>query len=223
MLLLLSSVIDHQQLQVISQALQEAAFVDGKLSAGAHAQRVKNNQELASSSEIAGYLQKIVIGNLYNHAEFRNAAFPYRVAAPLFAKYGPGMTYGEHIDDPVMGESQRFRCDIAVTVFLNDPHRYQGGELIVRTSFGDKAVKLAAGDAVLYPASSLHRVAEVTEGERLVAVTWVQSLIRDPGKREIVYELGQAREVLMAAAPNGAQTAQVDHVYTNLVRIWAEV
>ncbi len=223
MLLTLSNVIDDQQLQVIRGAVREAAFVDGKLSAGAHAQRVKNNQELANSGEVAGYLQKIVMGNLYNHAEFRNAALPYRVAAPIVAKYGPGRAYGEHIDDPVMGEGQRFRCDIAVTVFLNDPREYRGGELVVRTSFGEQAVKLAAGDAVLYPASSLHRVAEVTEGERLVAVTWAQSLIRDPAKREIVYELGQARAALMASVPTGDQTAQVDHAYTNLVRMWAEV
>lgn len=223
MLLRLAQVIDPQQLQVIAQALGEASFVDGKLSAGAHAQRVKSNQELDASSEISGYLQKIVMGNLYNHAEFRNAALPHRVAAPLFAKYGPGMTYGEHIDDPVMGEGQRFRCDIAVTVFLNGPEQYQGGELIVHTSFGEQSVKLAAGDAVLYPASSLHRVSEIQSGERLVAVTWVQSLIRDPAQREILYELGQARASLLAAAPQGAHTAQVDHAYTNLVRMWADV
>ena len=223
MLLRLAQVIDPQQLQVITQALGEASFVDGKLSAGAHAQRVKNNQELDASSEIARYLQKIVMGNLYNHAEFRNAALPYRVAAPLFAKYGPGMTYGEHIDDPVMGEGQRFRCDIAVTVFLNEPEQYQGGELVVHTSFGHQSVKLAAGDAVLYPASSLHRVSEIESGERLVAVTWVQSLVRDPAQREILYELGQARASLLAAAPEGVQTAQVDHAYTNLVRMWADV
>lgn len=223
MLLRLANVIDQQQLQVITQALREASFVDGKLTAGTHAKRVKSNQELDRSSEAAGYLQKIIMGNLYNHAEFRTAALPHRVAAPLFAKYGPGMTYGEHIDDPVMGEGQRFRCDIAVTVFLNEPQDYQGGELTVRTSFGEQSIKLAAGDAVLYPASSLHRVAEITAGERIVAVTWVQSLIRDPAKREILYELGQARESLMSAAPQGAQTAQVDHAYTNLVRMWADV
>lgn len=223
MLLRLSQVIDPQQLQVIVQALRDATFVDGKLTAGAHARRVKSNQELEPSSETAGYLQKIVMGNLYNHPQFRSAALPHRVAAPLFAKYGPQMTYGEHIDDPVMGEGQRFRCDVAVTVFLNQPDEYEGGELVVRTAFGEQAVKLGGGDGVLYPASSLHRVNPVTKGERLVAVTWVQSLIRDPARREILYELGQARDALMAAAPDGAQTAQVGHAYTNLVRMWAEV
>lgn len=223
MLLRLAKIIDPQPLQVIVQALREANFVDGKLTAGLHARRVKSNQELESSSEAAGYLQKIVMGNLYNHAQFRSAALPHRVAAPLFAKYGSQMTYGEHIDDPVMGEGQRFRCDIAVTVFLNEPDEYEGGELVVRTSFGEQSVKLAGGDGVLYPASSLHRVDPVRAGERLVAVTWVQSLVRDPAQREILYELGQAREALMASAPDGAQTAQVDHAYTNLVRMWADV
>lgn len=223
MLIRLANVIDSAQLQVITQALHEATFVDGKLSAGAKAQRVKRNQELDGAGEVAGYLQKIVMGNLYNHPEFRDAALPHRVAAPIFAKYGSGMTYGEHIDDPVMGEGQRFRCDIAVTVFLNPPEDYDGGELIIRTSFGEQAIKLAAGDAVLYPASSLHRVAPLQRGERLVAVTWVQSLIRSPAQREILYELGQARAALLAAAPESTHTAQVDHAYTNLVRMWAEV
>lgn len=223
MLLRLTSVIDPAQLQVIAQTLAEAQFVDGRLTAGMKAKRVKSNQELNSASEVAGHLQKIVMGNLYNHAEFRNAALPHRVAAPLIAKYGPGMTYGEHIDDPVMGEGQRFRCDIAITVFLNEPEAYQGGELMVRTAFGEQAIKLPAGDAVLYPASSLHRVAPIEHGERLVAVTWAQSLVRDPARREILYELGKARDALLASAPEGAQTAQVDHAYTNLVRMWAEV
>jgi len=223
MMLRIPGLIDQAQLQVIQQALQEATFVDGRLSAGMRAQRVKANRELKQDSEIAGYLNKIVMGNLYASALFRNAALPLRVATPFFAKYEPGMTYGDHIDDPVMGEAQRFRCDIAVTVFLNDPEHYEGGELVVRTTFGDKTVKLPAGDAILYPASSLHHVAEVRRGERMVAVTWIQSMIRDPAKREILYELSLARDKLLKDAADAEETAQVDHAYTNLVRMWAEV
>ncbi len=223
MMLQLRHVIDAGQLKVIRQALKDAPFVDGKLSAGMRAKQVKSNQELAQESEIANALNKIVMGNLYNSPEFRSAALPHRVATPYFAKYSPGMTYGDHIDDPVMGDAQRFRCDVACTVFINDPSDYDGGELVVRTTFGDKTVKLPGGDAVVYPASSLHQVAPVTRGERLVAVTWIQSLVRDPAKRELLYELNLAREKLMHDAPSADETSHVDHAYTNLVRMWAEV
>jgi PKHD-type hydroxylase len=122
-----------------------------------------------------------------------------------------------------MGDAQRFRCDVACTVFLNQPDDYDGGELVVRTTFGDTTVKLPAGDAVVYPASSLHHVAEVTRGQRLVAVTWIQSMVRNPQQREILYELNLAREQLMRSAPQSRETARVDHAYVNLVRMWAEV
>lgn len=223
MLLQLEKVIDTAQLDVIGQALKQALFVDGKLSAGVRARRVKNNREIDKHSQEAAYLQKIIMGNLQAHSAFRSAALPHRVATPLLARYEPGMTYGEHIDDPIMGESVRFRCDVACTVFLNGPDLYDGGELVIRTSFGEHAVKLAAGDAVLYPASSLHHVAPVTRGERLVAVTWVHSMIREAHKRELLYELSLAREQLMASSPEALETTQVDHTYVNLVRMWADV
>ena len=223
MLLTIPGVIDPQQLHVMQQALYEAPFVDGKLSAGMAASKVKNNQEVDQATEMAQQLSRILLGNLHHNEIFRNAALPHRTATPFFAKYSNGMTYGDHIDDPVMGQEQRFRCDVACTVFLNSPEEYEGGELTIRTPFGDNTVKLAAGDAILYPASSLHGVAEVTKGERLVAVTWIQSLVRDPAKRELLYELNLAREKLLSEKPDAEETAQVDHSYTNLVRMWAEV
>lgn len=223
MMIQIPSLIDAAQMQIISGALNEARFIDGRLSAGEHARRVKQNQEVEQNTEIAIQLSKVILGNLYNSPAFRNAALPLRSATPFFAKYGPGMTYGDHVDDPVMGGEQRFRCDVATTVFLNNADEYEGGELMVRTPFGDQRVKLNAGDAVVYPASSLHQVAPVTRGERLVAVTWTQSMIRESARRELLYELNQAREKLMQDAPNAEETAQVDHSYTNLVRMWAEV
>lgn len=224
MLLQIPQVIDQAQLDIILPALSGARFVDGKLSAGMAAKKVKNNQEMDQSSDVALKLSKIVMGNLYNHPVFRSATLPLRVAMPFFARYGKGMTYGDHIDDPVMGgDVQKFRCDVATTVFLNRPEEYDGGELVIRTPFGDQLVKLAAGDAVVYPASSLHHVAEVSRGERLVAVTWIQSMVRDPSKRELLHELNQARESLLQTASGSEVSAKVDHSYTNLVRMWAEV
>jgi PKHD-type hydroxylase len=223
MLLHIPAVIDRAQLGVIVSALAESEFIDGKLSAGAAASQVKHNEELNPQAPTIEYLNKILIGNLYNNATFRSAALPHRVSTPFFARYRRGMSYGDHIDDPVMGGGQRYRSDVSITVFLNEPGEYAGGELVIRTAFGDRQVKLAAGDAVVYPSSSLHHVAAVTDGERLVAVAWAQSLVRDPAKRELLYELDQARSVLLRDAPGTEVAAQVDHSYVNLIRMWSEV
>jgi PKHD-type hydroxylase len=224
MLLQLKGVLDAAHLDLVRQTLARASFVDGRLSAGENAQGVKRNEELSPQDQEAIYLGKIVMGNVYQHAQFRSAALPLRVSTPFFARYVPGMRYGAHIDDPVMGGGQqRYRSDLALTVFLNDPDHYQGGELTIRTTFGEQRVKLPAGDAVLYPASSLHEVAEVTRGERLVAVAWIQSMIRDATRRDLLYQLDQVRERLRSHAPGSEDATGIDHVYVNLVRLWAEV
>jgi len=164
------------------------------------------------------------MGSLVQHPVYRGGALPLRVASPLYARYTPGMSYGDHLDDPIMGaDGALYRSDVAITVFLNDPDAYDGGELIVRSSFGTNEVKLPAGDAVMYPASSLHQVREVTRGERLVAVTWVQSLVRDPARRELLYQLNQAREKLLRVFPAAEETAQVDNAYMNLIRMWGDI
>jgi PKHD-type hydroxylase len=155
---------------------------------------------------------------------YRNGALPLRAATPTYARYAPGMAYGEHLDDPIMGaEGLPYRSDVAVTLFLTAPEDYDGGELVVRLPFGEQRVKLPAGDAVLYPAGSIHRVSPVTRGERLVAVTWVQSVVRDPARRELLYGLNAAREALLARAPRAEETAQVNAAYLNLVRMWSEL
>lgn len=224
MLLHIPGVIASDQLPIVRDALRQARFIDGKLSAGRVARQVKHNEEIDQHDEIATHLSKIVIGSLYHNPVFRSAVLPQRIATPFFARYTQGMAYGDHIDDPVMGSgAERYRCDVAITVFLNDPEGYQGGELVINTSFGPRAVKLPAGAAVIYPASSLHHVAEVMDGERLVAVAWAQSLVRDPARRELLHELNQAREKLLDQSPGAAETAQVDHSYVNLVRMWSDV
>jgi PKHD-type hydroxylase len=164
------------------------------------------------------------MASLGHDETFRFACLPHRVADPIFARYTPGMAYGEHVDDPIMGTAgPRFRTDISMTLFLNPPEGYDGGELAIRTSFGERQLKLPAGDAVIYPSSSLHRVAEVTRGERLVALTWVQSYVRDPAQRELLYELGLARERLLRDAPGTETTGFVDRSYANLLRMWGEL
>lgn len=224
MMLRLPSVLESNQLDTVRQLLADAKFVDGKLSAGSAAQRVKHNLELDKRAKQVDILNNLVMGALVQHPVYRAGALPLRVAAPYYARYKPGMSYGNHLDDPIMGaDGQLYRSDIALTVFLNGPDQYDGGELIIRTAFGDNAVKLEAGDAVMYPSSSRHHVNQVTRGERLVAVTWVQSLVRDPARRELLYELHLAREKLLEISPEAEETAQVNTAYMNLIRMWGDI
>ena len=224
MLVTIPNILDKQRLDFIKQVLEKANFVDGTLSAGMAAKRVKNNEELSTDETQMQQLNNLVMGSLVQHDEFKAAAIPFRVAAPYYARYNKGMTYGDHVDDPVMGPpGQQYRSDVSTTVFLNEPDEYEGGELTIHTSFGEQKIKLSAGSAVVYPSSSLHHVAEVTKGTRLVAVTWSQSMIRDPAKRELLYQLNQARESLLKQRPDDVETKQVDVAYVNLFRMWSEL
>ena len=223
MLLQIPTVLSKDKLTVIQAILAKSRFIDGKLSAGMAAERVKNNEEIAGDAREIQQLNNLVMGSLVQHPVYQSATLPMKIASPFYARYRPGMTYGDHVDDPVMGPPQgRYRSDVSTTVFLNEPDSYEGGELVIRTSFGDQQIKLPAGYAVVYPSSSLHHVAEVTRGERLVAVTWAQSMVRDAAKRELLYELNQARENLLKQRPEEDETRRVDVAYVNLIRMWAE-
>jgi PKHD-type hydroxylase len=224
MMLLLEKVLNATQLENVRRTLARAEFVDGKLSAGKVAQAVKNNEELKANAQLLELLNNEVMGSLVKHPVYQAGALPQRVASPFYARYTPGMHYGDHVDDPIMGaQGQHYRTDVSITVFLNEPDEYEGGALVINTSFGENQVKLKAGDAVMYPSGSLHHVAEVTKGERLVAVTWVQSMVRDPAKRELLYTLFQAKEKLLETSPNEQTSNQVNTAYVNLMRMWADV
>jgi len=224
MLLRIPKVLGPEDLQVARHILANASFVDGRLSAGEAAALVKHNQEADRQDRATRQLDNLVMGALVRNPIYAGGALPQRVAAPFYARYRPGMAYGDHVDDPIMGPpAGRYRTDVAITVFLSGPEDYDGGELAIRTPFGDNRVKLPAGDAVMYPASSLHRVAPVTRGERLVAVTWVQSMVRDAARRELLHALNLAREKLLRTAPGAEETTHIDHVYVNLMRMWADL
>lgn len=224
MLLIIPEVVDQAQLNEITSRLKEGNFVDGRFSAGKSARRVKNNEELQANPREMEHLNKLVMGPLVQNATFQAATMPYRVASPYYARYTAGMRYGDHVDDPVMGPpGGQYRSDISTTVFLNDSDCYQGGELVIRTSYGEQQVKLRAGDAVTYPSSSLHRVNEITSGERLVAVTWTQSMIRDPQQRELLFQLYQTRESLLDKQAGSDDATRLDHAYVNLMRMWSEL
>ncbi len=224
MLLEIPGVLNEAQLNKVHEILNDARFVDGKLTAGMVARRVKNNLEMQQDPKRMEILIRILVSSLAHNQSFNSAVMPLRMADPIFASYRSGMAYGDHVDDPIMGkQGPKFRSDVSMTIFLSDPSHYEGGELVIRTPFGTQAVKLGAGAAVIYPSSSLHRVAEVTAGIRLVALTWIQSHVRDPARRELLYELNRARESLLEKAPGDANTQLVDRSYTNLVRMWSDL
>lgn len=223
MLLTIADVLTTQEVAAVQQRLQQARFVDGKLSAGLAAQRVKHNQEVDVHSADVEQLNNLVMGKLVQHPVYSAAALPMRVAAPYYARYTEGMSYGDHVDDPIMQAQGPYRSDISITIFLSDENDYDGGELVINTQYGEHSVKLPAGHAVMYPSSSVHHVNEVTRGERLVAVTWLQSLIREPAKRELLYDMYQVKERLLKQAPDDEDTKRLDRSYVNLIRMWGDV
>lgn len=224
MLLEIEGLLHQPQLDKLEQVIAKADFVDGKLTAGESAKQVKHNEEMKPEREPMELVIRILTSALGHNPVFRNAVLPYRMADPIIARYQPGMTYGDHVDDPLMGLSgQRFRTDVSMTIFLREPDTYEGGELVIGTTFGPRKVKLKAGNAVVYPSSSLHHVAPVTSGERLVALAWIQSYVRDPERRTLLYELNQAREHMLKHQAGTEHTGYVDKSYVNLLRMWSDV
>lgn len=216
--------LSHEDVDTVRSLLADAPFVEGALSAGDGARAQKNNLEAALPEKTREQVDKLVMGRLTAHPEYLRAALPVAAARPIYAKYTVGMAYGEHHDDPLMGEPpNRYRSDIAVTIFLSAPDAYDGGELVIHSdSPAPTTIKYAAGDAVLYPASTMHRIARVTRGERLVALTWVQSLIRDRTQRALLATLGGVRDSLAAQAPGSPERRRIEQVYSGLVRLWGE-
>jgi len=223
MLIKIEGILDTEQLKQVHQLIGAGQFVDGRKSAGKTARQQKNNQELSLDETRLRELNNIVMGSLVKHPVYQSAAMPYKIAAPYYAQYSEGMAYGNHVDDPIMGQDALYRSDLSITIFLNNPDEYDGGELAIQTAFGEQQIKLPAGDAVLYPSSSLHRVTEITQGTRRVAVSWIQSTIRGNEQRALLHDLNQAREKLLNESPDAKETAWVNQSYINLVRMWSEI
>lgn len=202
--------------------IQEEGFVDGRKTAGFRAKKVKKNEQLDRNFEAKGTINKLVLDALKKNDQFRRATFFKKIQNPLISRYQTGMEYGYHVDDALMGSGDKCRTDISVTVFLNEPGDYDGGSLEIESPFGPQSIKLPAGCAVYYPSSTLHRVEPVTKGERLVAVTWLQSHIRDVSQREILCDLDTIRRKLHAADPKGKEADLAFKSYANLLRRWSD-
>jgi PKHD-type hydroxylase len=222
-LVTIDSVLDWPAIKTLRQALAEGTFVDGQKTAGFRAKRVKHNEQLTTKGDGRRDLDTMVLDGLRRSPEFQRAAMPKSIQRPLFSRYTVGMDYGLHVDDALMGREVRTRSDISVTVFLSSPDDYEGGELEMSSPYGPQEVKLPAGSAVIYPSSTLHRVKPVTSGTRLAAVTWVQSFVPDPARRELLYEMDKVRLRLSEIDPDGEATDLAFKTYANLLRMWCDV
>ncbi len=223
MILCIENVLAADTLRTIVSSLETAEFVDGKTTAGWHATLVKHNTQLKGSDAVAQEVRTTVIKALQKNALFQMAVRPKTIRVPMFSRYEAGMSYGTHVDNAIMGDAPAMRSDVSLTLFLNPPDAYEGGELVIEDTQGMQPFKLAAGSAIVYPSTTLHRVEPVTEGVRLVAVTWVQSLVRDAGDREILFDLDTARQVLFETHGKTPEFDLISKSHANLLRKWAEL
>ncbi|MBS1522308.1 MAG: Fe2+-dependent dioxygenase [Bacteroidetes bacterium] len=207
------------ELDDIANLSERAVYEKGKLTASDAAQNVKNNLQLSNGDQVYISIQHIILQSLNRNTLFRNAILPKQIYPFLISKYTQGMNYGYHVDSPVMGDM--LRTDIAMTIFLNRPNEYEGGELELQTALGPAKFKLNAGDAICYPCSYVHRVNEVTEGCRHVAVTWIQSLVKTLEQRDILFGLSQVTESLYATKTANEELSLLQQQYSNLLRMWA--
>ena len=197
--------------------------MDGKASASMAAKEVKNNLQLDSAdAETMTSIQQILDHAILTSPFFQVAAQPKKIHPFIISKYGPRQFYGWHVDSPIMGEPA-IRTDLAMTIFLSDPASYEGGELMILSSAGQMAVKPAKGDAILYPCQFLHCVNEIKSGERIAAVTWIQSIIQSAEQRQLLFELNQVHAILQQKDKHSPEANQLLQSYSNLFRMWADV
>jgi PKHD-type hydroxylase len=212
-----------EKLAAIDELLSQSDYVDGKTTATAAAKQVKQNTQIdINDKKTLPYIQQHIVEALNKSELFRNVVHPRHIYPPLISKYRQGMSYGNHVDSPLTGAYPSMRADIAMTVFLNEPEKYEGGELEVTSPVGTLLYKLNKGDAIIYPCTQLHQVKEVTKGVRQVAVTWIQSHIRRADQRQILFELYSLHKTISKNNPNSTEANQLLQTHSNLIRMWAE-
>lgn len=216
--LTIAGVLDNAALQAVRLELDQLQFVDGRATAGWNARLVKRNMQ-AEPSAVLRALQERVSETLMQNSVFQLAVRAKRISALLFAKYGTGNEYGSHVDDALMSG---MRTDVSFTLFLNEPEDYEGGELVIETSAGEEEVKLPAGSLYVYPANTLHRVAGVRFGERIVCVGWARSFVRSAEQRELLFDLDTARRMLFEREGKTAEFDLLSKCTANLLRRWVE-
>ena len=215
----IGKVLTQEQVEMLRRTLAEAEFADGRLTAGPFGQEIKNNLQLKTGDTRTRAASGLVLEALGRSQLFGRAAMPKAVVVPTFNRYDIGMTYGPHVDNPIIAN---VRTDLSVTLFLSELDSYDGGELCVETDLDVRRVRLPAGDAVVYPANQLHWVEPVTRGVRLAAITWVQSIIRDSSMRQAVTDIAAVMAQLYEADPTSDAARTLNRVYANVVRLVAE-
>jgi PKHD-type hydroxylase len=217
-------ILEPDEVSSVLSLLARQTFVDGKLTAKGPAREVKSNLQADRGGDPSPTEpEQIILAALQRHQEFQSFTFARRILLPTFNRYEPGMEYGWHVDSHVMGKgTMQIRTDLSMTVFLSDPASYDGGELIMETPLGEQEVKLAAGEAIVYPSTSVHRVAPVTRGVRLAAISWIQSSIRDERMRTVLQDLRAAEEQAQALGNHQLSTL-IGKSRTNLMRMVFEL
>ncbi|MFT3807454.1 Fe2+-dependent dioxygenase [Arenimonas sp.] len=228
MLLHIPNILNAEQLAHCRARLAAAGWADGRITAGHQSAKAKDNAQLPENDPVAIELGKLVLDALGRNSTFFSAALPRRIYPPLFNRYAGGQSFGFHVDNAVRydrsrGGSEPVRTDLSATLFLNSPEDYDGGELVIEDTFGTQSVKLAAGDMVLYPGTSLHRVTPVTRGERVASFFWIQSLLREDAQRRLMFEMDVALRVLTRDVPDHPSLVQLTGVYHNLLRRWSDI
>jgi PKHD-type hydroxylase len=225
MLLHIPKVLTEAHVAHCRAIMEDAKWVDGRETSGHLAARVKHNRQVDEATPEAREMGNIIVTALERTPLFMAAALPLRVFPPLFNRYEPGMAFGAHADNAirqVTGSPLRVRTDLSATLFLSRPDEYDGGELVVDDTYGAHSVKLPAGDMILYPATSLHRVIPVTRGARLASILWVQSMVRDDGERSLLFDLDMAISRVSEATPDNPGVVALTSCYHNLLRRWAD-
>jgi PKHD-type hydroxylase len=206
----------------ILEQVEEIDFIDGQATAGWAAREVKNNEQAPGDSPQRKAIAEIVLGALRRHQGFRQAILPKQMHSLLVSRYVPGMEYGRHVDNPMMGGNVVWRSDVSFTLFLNDPDDYGGGELCIESGSGEMRFKLAARSMIAYPSTSIHRILPVISGERRVVVAWIQSQVRDAGQREMLSDLARAKRLIFDKEGKSRAFDLVSKSHANLVRRWAD-
>lgn len=219
MILCVADILAADALKLLHTQVRAKDFVDGKTTAGWHARLVKHNTQLRQDAPALQKMRGVVESALAENALFQMAALPRTIAPILFSRYEPGMSYGSHVDNAFMGGNS-LRSDLSFTLFLSPPQSYEGGELVIETTQGEQAFKLEAGAMVIYPSSTLHRVETVTAGIRFAAVSWVQSWVRDPAERELLFDLDTARQAIFAKQGKSPEFDLLSKSHANLLRKW---
>ena len=219
MQILIGDVLSAEEIRLVRAALRRARFVDGAATAGFAARLVKNNRQAEASVRSLKTIRKLVADRILGNDIFRLAVRPKALSPLLFSRYEKGMHYGSHVDDALM---DGMRTDVSFTLFLSEPKSYEGGELTIESASGEETFKLDAGALVAYSATSLHRVSAVTRGVRLAAVGWARSFVRDPARRELLFDLDTARRRMFAREGKSSEFDLISKSFANLLRMWVE-